>query len=389
MEATLHTKDGYTGQKAKHEPSLVSRHGRDREVWNRLVVEAVHVGQLIGEASQPRAAYDATPGTDTRAVQQISGDFLHHLVATIAGGGCGELIVHMLVMRLKAKQVIPQCRAVMISCTVDIPIASTPSIASILTSATVSKLGPPRQVYTPSRSSFSIPICRAITFAVWISLGSYVLAIPKNRVMETALHAHDRNSGEVTEHKPSNMAGHRRDREVWDTLIVEAIHISQLVSQRTQPRTANDSNLRAEFRTCQEIICNFLQRVDIQAIDKMLSPVDCVLSAPQKRRKNECCARQDKKREEDATNHLPSEGWATNCASPLVISGCGQLPTGTPSSGDVNAASDDPADRCLGARSLTQLGVVVNRQQSAAQRPKLSSATRSNGVSSTAMPNKS
>uniref|UniRef100_A0A182MBL7 Uncharacterized protein n=1 Tax=Anopheles culicifacies TaxID=139723 RepID=A0A182MBL7_9DIPT len=32
----------------------------------------------------------------------------------------------MLVMRLKAKQVIPQCRAVMISCTVDIPIASTP-----------------------------------------------------------------------------------------------------------------------------------------------------------------------------------------------------------------------------------------------------------------------
>uniref|UniRef100_A0A182TAB1 Uncharacterized protein n=1 Tax=Anopheles maculatus TaxID=74869 RepID=A0A182TAB1_9DIPT len=87
VETALHTKDGHTGQIAKHKPSHVSRHGRDREVWDRPIVEAIHVGQLFGQAAQSRAAYDAALGTDTRAVQQISGDFLYHLEATVAAWG--------------------------------------------------------------------------------------------------------------------------------------------------------------------------------------------------------------------------------------------------------------------------------------------------------------
>lgn len=42
------------------------------------------------------------------------------------------------------------------SCTVDMPTASTPTIFSMFSSATVSKLGPPRHVYTPSLTKFSM-----------------------------------------------------------------------------------------------------------------------------------------------------------------------------------------------------------------------------------------
>uniref|UniRef100_A0A182XS16 Uncharacterized protein n=1 Tax=Anopheles quadriannulatus TaxID=34691 RepID=A0A182XS16_ANOQN len=64
-------------------------------------------------------------------------------------------------------------------------------------------------------------------------------------VVEAALHAHDRHAGKVPEHQPSDMASHGRDGEVRDRLVVEAVHIGQLLGQRAQAGPADDANLRA------------------------------------------------------------------------------------------------------------------------------------------------
>uniref|UniRef100_A0A182XS15 Uncharacterized protein n=1 Tax=Anopheles quadriannulatus TaxID=34691 RepID=A0A182XS15_ANOQN len=59
VEASLHAEHGHTGQIAKHQPSQMASHGRDGEVRDRLVVEAVHIGQLLGQRAQAGPADDA------------------------------------------------------------------------------------------------------------------------------------------------------------------------------------------------------------------------------------------------------------------------------------------------------------------------------------------
>uniref|UniRef100_A0A182J4G0 Uncharacterized protein n=1 Tax=Anopheles atroparvus TaxID=41427 RepID=A0A182J4G0_ANOAO len=72
VEAALHADDRNAAQPPEHQPSAVAGHGRDGEVRYRVVVEAVHLGQLVGQAAQPGPADDATPGSDARALQQIN-----------------------------------------------------------------------------------------------------------------------------------------------------------------------------------------------------------------------------------------------------------------------------------------------------------------------------
>lgn len=79
--------------------------------------------------------------------------------------------------------------------------------------------------------------------------------------MESSLHAHHLDAIQKSENHFSGMTLHRRDREVWNFLIREAVGFRQQISQMTQPWSANDSDLGAEFSFGQKIVCNFANRL--------------------------------------------------------------------------------------------------------------------------------
>lgn len=103
------------------------------------------------------------------------------------------------------------------------------------------------------------------------ALGQWVSFV----MVEATLHTDDRHTGKVTEHEPSNMARNRRHGEVWYRLVVEAVHIGQLIRQRPQARTANDTHFRTELSTVHEELGNFLQCViGVHSADTLFAIVD-------------------------------------------------------------------------------------------------------------------